>query len=216
MANGKPGKGATLGLASFMNNAATAARYSADEDGEHLDVEDCAHVLARKSESVRKGSLSALEDTLSSQATSLDCIFNTLARKAADHLENKDLFEHIATNEDGKKHKGYPHLEAAEKIMRLALKAQAQCAKTIETLANIKNPSTVAFVRQANIGQAVQVNNGATPEAVHPRTETQKAKPENELLEVSHGERLDIRAPQASIRVNQAVEAVGTVNRPEY
>jgi hypothetical protein len=33
----------------------------------------------------------------------------------------------------------------------LALKAQSQCRATLETLAAIKNPQPVAFVRQANI-----------------------------------------------------------------
>ena len=47
--------------------------------------------------------------------------------------------------------------------MRLALKAQSQCRATIEALTNIKNPRPVAYVRQANIGQAVQVNNGGAP-----------------------------------------------------
>ena len=43
------------------------------------------------------------------------------------------------------------HLQAAETYMRLALKSQSQCRTTVETLAEIKNPRQVAFVKQANI-----------------------------------------------------------------
>lgn len=43
----------------------------------------------------------------------------------------------------------------------MALKAQAQCRATLETLAEIKNPQPTAFLRQANIAYGPQqVNNG--------------------------------------------------------
>lgn len=206
-------KKAKFGLAPFYNNGHTSAKFTQDDEGEALDGTQCAIVLAKKCEAVRKGSLTSLEDTLASQATSLDCIFNSLARKAATHLESKEMFEHIATNEDGKK-KGYPHLEAAEKLLRMALKAQAQCAKTIETLALIKNPTSIAFVRQANIGQAVQVNNGVPASSTPAHVENAKERNNtNELLEVDHGgTTLDSRTTSTAIGVNQNMETVGTVN----
>jgi hypothetical protein len=203
-------KSAMLGLTPFYNNAQTSAKFTQDDNGETLDGTQCAIVLAKKCQAVKAGNLTSLEDTLTSQATTLDSIFNSLARKAAVHLDNKELFEHIATNEEGKKNKGYPHLEAADKLLRLALKAQSQCAKTLETLALIKNPTSIAFVRQANIGQAVQVNNG-TPTHAH-RESAQVLNQTSELLEVQHGERLDRGTAQASIGVNQNMETVGTVN----
>ncbi len=191
----------------------TSAKFTQDDEGEALDGTQCAIVLAKKCEAVRKGNLTSLEDTLTSQATTLDCIFNSLARNAADHLDNKELFEHIATNEDGKKNKGYPHLEAADKLLRLALKAQSQCAKTLETLALIKNPTSIAFVRQANIGQAVQVNNGVpAPSTPAHRENAQALNPTNELLEVQHGERLDGGTAQASIGADKVMATVGKVN----
>jgi len=206
-------KKAKFGLAPFYNNGHTSAKFTQDDEGEALDGTQCAIVLAKKCEAVRKGNLNSLEDALTSQATTLDCIFNSLARKAAVHLDNKELFEHIATNEDGKRHKGYPHLEAADKLLRLALKAQSQCAKTLETLALIKNPTSIAFVRQANIGQAVQVNNGVPASSTPAHVENaQVLNQTSELLEVQHGERLDGGTAQASIGVNQNMETVGTVN----
>jgi len=204
-------KSAMLGLTPFYINGHTSAKFTQDDNGEALDGNQCAIVLAKKCQAVKAGNLTSLEDTLTSQATTLDSIFNSLARKAAVHLDNKELFEHIATNEEGKKNKGYPHLEAADKLLRLALKAQSQCAKTLETLALIKNPTSIAFVRQANIGQAVQVNNG-TPTHAH-RESAQVLNQTSELLEVQHGERLDRGTAQASIGVNQNLETVGAGNR---
>lgn len=43
------------------------------------------------------------------------------------------------------------YLNATDTYLRLALKAQAQCRATLQTLAEIKNPRPVAFVKQANI-----------------------------------------------------------------
>jgi hypothetical protein len=45
---------------------------------------------------------------------------------------------------------------ACETYLRLALKAQSQCRATLETLAAIRNPQPVAFVRQANIAHGPQ------------------------------------------------------------
>jgi hypothetical protein len=51
----------------------------------------------------------------------------------------------------------------SEAYMRMALKAQAQCRATVETLVTIKNPPVV-FARQANIAQGPQqVNNAMMP-----------------------------------------------------
>ena len=58
------------------------------------------------------------------------------------------------------------YLSQFEVNLRLALKAQAQCARALEVLAAIKNPPNVAFVRQANMAHGhQQVNNGARREA---------------------------------------------------
>lgn len=51
------------------------------------------------------------------------------------------------------------YLDATDRYMRLALKAQGQCRATLETLANLKNPPVVV-ARQANIANGPQqVNN---------------------------------------------------------
>jgi hypothetical protein len=89
---------------------------------------------------------------LTAQAHTLDAIFGNCARRAAANMGE--------------------YMHAAELYLRLALKAQSQCRATLETLAAIKNPAPVAFVRQANISAGPQqVNNGtaSTPDASRAR-----------------------------------------------
>ena len=55
--------------------------------------------------------------------------------------------------------RAYP--DATETHLKLAFKAQSQCRTTLETLAEIKSPRSVAFVRQANTSAGPQqLNNG--------------------------------------------------------
>ena len=183
---------ANAGLSPVINNANTSRVFAA-ADG--LDLLECISVYADKVKVVKDGDLSRMEAILTVQANTLDAIFNKLACRAAANMAE--------------------HLSATETYLKLALKAQAQCAKTIETLANIKNPSTVSFVKQANIGQSVQVNNGTPPakNLTSTRTHGGKQKQANELLEHHHGERLDIGTTGEAIAVNTRMETVATVNR---
>ncbi len=94
-----------------------------------------------------------------------------------------------------------PHMEM---LLRMALKAQSQARATVEALAAIKNP--MPFIRQANIAHGhQQVNNGS-------RAEKSETAP-NRLLEVQHGERLEHGTPAKAGRVDQALEAVGALDR---
>ena len=93
------------------------------------------------------------------------------------------------------------YIEASERYMRLALKAQAQCRATIEALAAMKNPPVI-IARQANISNGPQqVNNG------QPRAEKNTIAP-NELLETEHGKRLDGGAAFAAVPSNPELVAV--------
>ena len=180
-----------IALGPVLGNTLTARRYAAGHSGE-LDLTDCALVMAENMRKVNRGDLSAIEDTLIGQATALDSIFNELARRAA-------------LNMDG-------YLPAAETCLRLALKAQGQCRATLETLAEIKSPRPVAFVKQANIANGPQqVNNGEPRGAHSPAREIDN--PSNELLGVRHEQRLDFGATGAAGGNDPLLEAVGTVNR---
>lgn len=143
-------------------------------------------ILAEQIQEVKSGDLSCAEATLTAQANTLDLIFNKLAQRAA----NAEM------------------LNQYETFMRLALKAQSQCRATYESLAAIKNPRPMAFIKQQNIGMNQQVNNDAAPHA-HEKT----INPSNELLEVQHGEWLDNRTAGTTISVDKGLEAVGAVDR---
>lgn len=137
---------------------------------------------------VHRGDLRSAETVLVSQALALNMMFGTLAMRAEANIGH--------------------NAEVTDRYMRLALKCQAQSARTLETLATLKNPPTV-FARQANIAQQQVVNNG-TPHA--PAVETRS--PPTGLCEDSDGERMDFRAPSTPSHVDSHLAAVGKVDRP--
>lgn len=95
------------------------------------------------------------------------------------------------------------YIPAMETYLKLALKAQTQCRTTLQTLAEIKNPQPVSFVKQANISHGPQqINNG-----VSPRAEKFKKQP-NELLTEIPNETLDGRRTGEAISVNTELEAL--------
>jgi len=148
--------------------------------------------LTDQIQAVECSNLSRAEGMLIAQAHTLDAIFASLAHRAA-------VQEYL------------PQYEAH---MRLALKAQAQCARTLEVLGTLKNPAPVAFVQQANIAAGhQQVNNGVSAQDA-PRAEKNASAP-SKLLEVIHGERLDGTASGAPSCAHPELEAVGTIDRPK-
>jgi hypothetical protein len=113
--------------------------------------------------------------------------------------------------------------EAADRYLRLALKAQSQSRATVETLATVKNPPVV-FARQANInnGGQQQVNNEAPPKSEQYAQERahagETASRPNELLEDrTHGSQtMDPRATTDAGRTNQGLEPLGAINRTAH
>lgn len=158
--------------------------------GHESDVMSNAQELRELVRAVNGGDMTEVEATLVSQANTLDLMFNRYATIAA----NAQLL---------------PQLEA---YMRIALRAQNQCRATLETLAEIKTPRSVAFVKQANIANGPQqVNNG---DALKPRA-PERLNMTSELLENKNGEWLDIGATGQASKGNQTVEAVGAIDRAE-
>lgn len=159
---------------------------------EDLQLMSLIGALTEQADKVHEGDLKRLEATLSAQAHSLDVIFNLLAQRAAANMGQ--------------------YLDATERYLRLALKAQGQCRATLETLATIKNPPVV-FARQANIAHGPQqVNNGLEPNA---RARAGNPNQTSELLESQHGERLDPRATGAASPTDSAMETVAAIDRPQ-
>lgn len=155
------------------------------------DLTGLVYALDHEIKKVHGGDLSRAEGTLVTQAHTLDAIFNNLAQRA-----NRNI-------KDG-------YLDASEKYLRLALKAQSQCRATLETLAILKNPPQVTFMKQANIAAGPQqVNNGVMPEASRAR---ENKNQQSKLLEADYGERMDTGTTSATIGTDKAMAAVGRIN----
>lgn len=162
-----------------------------------LDLMALVDKLAEQSKSINDGDLKRAEAMLITQAQTLDAIFNNLAQRSALNLGE--------------------YINAADRYMRLALKAQSQCRATLQTLGELKNPQPVAFVKQANISNGPQqINNGtsfpdASPAHVPARAGKNQNQP-NELLEAKPNEQLDTRASSAASGVNSQLETVEAID----
>lgn len=168
-----------------VHSAATCVTFGTGAFGK-TEITETLEEMLEAIAKVRKGDLSGPEAMLVSQAHSLNAIFSELTRRSALNMGE--------------------YIEASEKYMKLALKAQAQCRATIETLAAIKSPPIV-FAKQANIANGPQqVNNGPAP---LPRAEENTTSP-NKLLEHAHEHRLDPGAPPAPVGSDPALVAVET------
>ncbi|MFN6131364.1 MAG: hypothetical protein ACK59M_18615 [Pseudomonadota bacterium] len=172
---------------------ATQAVYGKKIGGELLDVGELSNELVEQCGKVHGGDLKRMESMMVAQATTLDALFNRLTQRAMEQ----------------------EYLKQFETYMRLALKAQGQARATVEALAEIKNPRPVAFVKQANVGTNVQVNNGPIGPYAGARVRENDADAPSGLLEASDGDRLDTRAQGAAGRGDPALEAVDAQHRPE-
>lgn len=173
----------------IMASAVTAHKFSTRSFGE-LHLTALLLELFDQAKEVNKNNLNGVEQMLFGQAVALNSMFNEFAMRAAnmERVSNMELY------------------------MRLALKAQAQSRATLQTLAEIKNPRPVAFVKQQNIAHGhQQVNNGTTTAPAHAHAENSEST-QNELLELNHGERLDTGAPGTSSDVDPAMATLGEVD----
>jgi hypothetical protein len=172
--------------------AAITINAYATTDG-NLDLTGLAKELASQVKAAKAGDLTRAEAMLIAQAHTLDALFNTLAIHVSDggYLNKVDLY------------------------LRLALRAQSQCRATWDTLAAIKNPPMVGYVKQANIAQGPQQVNNATASANVGSPAPRNEKSQNELLEAKQGERLDFRAKSQASDADPAMATVGAVNWPK-
>jgi hypothetical protein len=159
--------------------------------GDSLDVPTLLEVLRSQAAAAKSNDLAQAEAMLMNQATALQTLFGRLAERGM----------------------GCDQALAFEANLRIALRAQSQCRATLETLAMIKNPAPVAFVRQANIAAGPQqVNNGPAP--VEPARARETENQQTKLLEAQN-ERLDTRATSTAGAADPALETVGAIDRTE-
>jgi hypothetical protein len=147
-----------------------------------INVNALVDELGRQVSLVNEGNLIRVEGMLISQAHTLDALFADLLGRSRANMGE--------------------YINAAEKYMRLALKAQSQCRATLETLAEVKNPRPYI---QNNRAEYQQVNNSADSNSkTNTRTHahTEKSFSTNELLEDKTHEQewLDTRTPTEAIR----------------
>ena len=162
------------------------------------DFTALAHKIRDQTNAMHSGDMKEIESMLFAQALTLQATFTALSRKAAANANE--------------------YLAATDTYLRLALKAQGQCRATLETLANIKNPRPLAFVKQANISNGPQqVNNGtvdASETVVRAREETENRQ--NELLtdtRATHDNPLNNRATGKAGAGCSPSKTVGVVNQ---
>jgi len=172
-------------LAPVMNCAAVVEAYANAPFGE-VDLVGIISNLNEQIEQIQKGDMSGPEAILFAQATALQAMFVNLARRA--HAQE--------------------HLLQFETYMTLALKAQTQCRTTLEALNEIKFPRSATFVKQANIANQQQVNNG-----VCPRAEEIGITPNKQLTETKH-ETLELGGATKTEPANSPVASVGKIDRP--
>ena len=160
--------------------------YQANLLGDDVNLMAMIEALRQSTSQSKAGDLSHLEAMLIGQATALQTIFTSLARRA----HHQTLQAHF------------------EAFLGLALKAQAQSRATISALVDLKFPRQATFVKQANIANGPQqVNNATHAKEIQPR--------QNELLEDASHERLDTGTPTTAARSHPTVETVESVHRPQ-
>lgn len=177
-----------------INAVLTIDAFKGNLMGDDVDMGAMVESLRSTIKEVQDGDLSRLEAMLVSQATALQTMFTSVARRAA----HQEQLKHYSV------------------FMGLALKAQAQSRATISALVDLKYPRQATFIKQANVAHGPQqVNNGPAPAGTAPHAK--EIQPDQtELLEADHhgGTAMDRRTAPATARSNPAVEAVGAVNRP--
>ncbi|MBK0054346.1 hypothetical protein [Stenotrophomonas sp. S39] len=164
------------------------------------DMTPLVNATQRAVEATKRGGTEQADALLTSQAIALNTVFLEMGRRAALAMGDRP--------------------SQMERYMRLALKAQAQCRSTLESLAEIRNPRPVAFVKQANIASGhQQINNGCqhgTPQPIEQAPREQCSTGQIKVLEeASRDEWLDTRASAPTGRGNPIVATVGEVDRPK-
>jgi hypothetical protein len=178
-----------------VNAATVVDTYQTNIMGGDLDTDALVATLHASMDKSAAGDTSGLEAMLIGQATALQTIFVSLAKRAH--------------------HQQYQrHLEA---FLGLALKAQAQSRATIQAVIDLKFPRQATFVTQANIAHGPQqVNNGQRIGNKNVRALENQSE-QNELLEglTYGGAQVDTRAKTAAARGDPAVEAMEASHRPK-
>lgn len=175
---------AKLVASGIAANAVTVFDWTVAPFNVGADITATVAAVSAAAERVKAGGLGEAEGLLMAQAVTLNALFTQLAARA----------------------RAAQYLDQLDRYLRLAMKAQAQCRATLDTLATLKNPPTV-IARQANITSGPQQVNssfGANPQI-----------PACARLEPHHAD-LDIVPPQTAERGDTELATMGAFDRPPH
>ena len=172
----------------YVTNAFAIVRFSKGTVGD-LRIDNVVTALVESAKAVKANNLAEIEELLTSQAIVLNSMFGELSRRSANNMGE--------------------YIDASQRYMSMALKAQNQARMTLETLCAIKNPPVV-YARQANIAHGPQqVNNG-------PATDSHTAKSGNQpnkLLDSSNNKPLDPGTPETAGNDDKAMATLAQIDR---
>lgn len=192
-AAGRPNEDQAVVIARTVLRPTVQAAVTLKEYGKSygdLDLSGLIDALTTQTKAANNGDLERGEAMLTTQAHILDAVFNNLARRAinAEYMDQLDRY------------------------LKLALRAQSQCRATWDTLAAMKNPPMMGYVKQANIAHNQQVNNGAAAKGAASR-ERESVDLKSKLLEETSGKWLDIGAKGTAGKANPPMAPLGKGNR---
>lgn len=118
-------------------NAAAGGTFGSSSAGMTSDSVASTRIVTEQCAKTRAGNLALPSDILTAQAMTLDAVFTEMLKRSGANMGE------------------YP--EAAERYMRMAMKAQAQCRTSIEALSKMHQPreQVVRHVHVYEGGQAV-------------------------------------------------------------
>ena len=184
-ANSPEGRG-TLALIPSINNGSVIESFQANVMGKDAELAPMVETLEFYIKQVKRNDLSHLEAMLVGQATALQTIFTSLARRAASQT----------------------HLRHYEAFMGLALKAQSQSRSTVTAIADLKSPRQATFVGQANLTTGPQQINNST---FVKQSENQNTP--NQLSGKTHELRKNPGTQSLEGGIDKAMEAMEKINR---
>lgn len=168
--------------------AARTLRFVLAEAAPDLVLTDLCDELHELARVVVAGDMKRPEALLQTQAEVLNVLFHDLTRIAYDSLSH--------------------HSGEAERIFRLAFRAQGQARATLETLALMKNPPVV-FAKNIQANIATNGVARARPQEIHDSGRS-------ELMEKPSGKpRLDTRTTSSAGTENPVLATVGVLNGAE-
>ena len=160
-------------------------------DSSRINTRELFREIQKHEYEIEKGNLQQIERYLYSQAIALNAMFDRMLAQLA-HAEFT------------------PHIQLSG---MLALKAQAQCRATLATLAQIKNPDQITFIKQNIKQQNNAINQQVNTHQIDDLKKSEKVA--NELLRETKHETLEFRGTEQAITINPAMETMETIDRSE-